>query len=165
MKNSGIPKWIEETLFQCDITKESYNYKELNVVWYDKIDRENPIRIVSYDYFMLVKQGEGFERIKNTVDGWSLSSRSLEQVLKENVILFFTDFLVIDSIHSKGDFGKKTNLKSWTELFRRLSIPHYEIARHRLKEAKQMDYFFELTEFELLQTEKLSRFINSLEKK
>lgn len=122
MKNTSIPKWIEETLFQCDVTKESYNYKELNVVWYDKIDRENPIRIKSHDFFMLVKQGEGFERIKNAFDGWSLSSRSLEQVLKENVILFFTDFIVIDSIHSQGNFEKETNLKSWTELFRRLSI-------------------------------------------
>jgi hypothetical protein len=163
MKNSGIPKWIEETLFQCDITQESYNYKELYVVWYDKIDRENPIRIVSYDHFMLVKQGKGFELIKNSVDEWSLSSRSLEQVLKENVVLFFTDFLVVDSIHSGGNFEKETNLKSWTELFRRLSIPYYEFARHRLKEAKQMDDFFELTEFELLQTQNLSRFMNSLE--
>lgn len=137
MKNAGIPKWIEETLFQCDITKESYNYRELYVVWYDKIDRENPIRIVSYNHFMLVKQGEGFERIKNTFDGWSLSYRSLEKVLKENVVLFFTDFLVVDSIHSRGKFEKETNLKSWAELFRRLSIPYYEFARHRLIEAKK----------------------------
>lgn len=162
MKDTNIPEWIEETLFQCDVTKESYNYKELNVVWYDKIDRENPARIMAYDFFMLVREGEGFERIKNTFDGWSLSSRSLEQVLKENVILFFTDFVVIDSIHSQGNFEKETNLKSWTELFRRLSIPNYEIARHRLKEAKEMDDFVDLTEFQLLQTKNLSRFINSL---
>lgn len=162
MKNTVIPKWIEETLFQCDVTKRSYNYKELHVVWYDKIDKGNQLTIMSYDNFMLVKQGE-FQRIKNYVDGWSLSARSLEQVLEENVILFFTDFLVVDSIHSKGDFDKKTNLKSWTELFRRLSIPYYEIARHRLKEAKQMNDFYDLTEFQLLQPENLSRFINTLE--
>lgn len=162
MKNIDIPKWIEGTLFQCDITKKGYNYKDLNVVWYDKIDRENPITIVSYDYFMLVKQGEGFERIKNDVDGWSLSSRSLEQVLKETVILFFTDFLVVDSIHSNGDFENKTNLKSLTELIRRLSVPHYEIARHRIKEAKEMDDFYDLTEFQLLQSENLSKFVKSL---
>ena len=130
MKSAGIPKWIEETLFQCDITKENYSYKELHVVWYDKSERENTIRINSHDHFILVKQGEGFQRIKNNVDGWSLSSRSLEQVLKENVVLFFTDFLVVDSLHNKGNFEKKTNLNSWTELFRRLSIPHYELARH-----------------------------------
>ena len=163
MKNAVIPKWIEETLFQCDVTNRSYNYKELNVVWYDKTNRENPIWGKFYDGFMLVKQGEGFQQIKNKVDVWSLNARSLEQVLKENVVLFFTDFLVVDSIHSEGKIEKETNLKSWTELFRRLSIPHYELARHRLKEAKQMDDFFELTEFELLQTENLSRFIDSLE--
>ncbi len=162
MKNLDIPKWIEETLFQCDITKKSYNYKDLNVVWYDKIDRQNSITIVSYDYFMLVKQGEGFERIKNDVDGWSLSSRSLEQVLEETVILFFTDFLVVDSMHNKGELEKNTNLKSWTELFRRLSIPHYEIARHRLKEAKTMDDFYDLSDFQLLQSENLSKFVKSL---
>lgn len=163
MNNNSVPKWLEETLFQCDVTNKSYNYKELHVVWYDKIDKENPIMIKSHDIFMLVKQGEGFQQLKNRVDGWSLSSRTLEQVLNENVILFFTDFLVVDSIHSKGKFGKKTNLKSWTELFRRLSIPNYEIARHRLSEAKNMDDFFDLTEFQLLQTENLSKFINSLE--
>lgn len=163
MKNAVIPKWIEETLFQCDVTNKSYNYKELHVVWYDKSNRENPIRVESYDGFMLVKQGEGFQRIKNNVDGWSLSARSLQQVLKENVVLFFTDFLVVDSIHSEGKFEKETNLKSWTELFRRLTIPYYELARQRLKEAKQMDDFYNLTEFQLLQTENLSRFIKCLE--
>ena len=164
MKNTVIPKWIEETLFQCDSTGEMCSYRELHIVWYDKIDKENPITIMSYDSFMLVKRGEGFERIKKDVDGWSLSDISLEQVLKENVILFFTDFLVVDSIHSKGNFEKKTNLKSWTELFRRLSIPHYELARHRLKEAKEMDDFMDLTEIQFLQTENLSKFINSLDK-
>ena len=129
MQNNNIPKWIEETLFQCDSTEQLCSYKELNIVWYGKIDRKNPIRVKFHDNFMLVKQGKGFERIKNDVDGWTLSDQSLEQVLKDNLILFFTDFLVVDSTVSKGDFEKKTNLKSWTELFRRLSIPNYEAER------------------------------------
>ena len=161
MINTSIPNWIEGTLFECDITNKSYNYKELNVVWYDKIDTGNPMNTIFYQNFMLVKQGEGFEKIKNYYDGWSLSDRPLEQVLKENIILFFTDFLDVDSIHDKGDLVKKTDLKSWTELFRRLSIPNYEIARHRIKEAKNMEYFSELTEFQLLQSDVLSKFVNS----
>lgn len=160
MENTNIPKWIEETLFQCDVTGKSYNYKELQVAWYDKIDEVNSIKF--NDSFILIKQGE-FHQIKNEVDGWSLSARSLQQVLEENVALFFTDFLVVDSIHSNGDFDKKTNLKSLTELIRRLSVPHYEIARHRLKEAKEMDDFYDLTEFQLLQPENLSKFVKSLE--
>lgn len=64
MKNAGIPKWIEETLFQCDITKESYNYKELNVVWYDKIDRENPIRIKLYDFLFLLRKEKDSNELK-----------------------------------------------------------------------------------------------------
>jgi len=161
MINTNIPKWIEHTLFECDITNKSYDYKELNVVWYDKFECENPISILYYDSFMLVKQGEGFKKMKNDYNGWSLSARSLEQVLSENVILFFTDFLDVDSIHDKGDLVKKTDLKSWTELFRRLSIPNYEIARHRIKEAKNMEYFCELTELQLLQPDNLSKFVNS----
>ncbi len=157
-----ILEWIKNTKFQCDVTKDYFSYHHLYVAWYDKLVREDTKTINYTDIFMLTKQNRGFDRPQSLDNEWSLSARPLEMVFSENVLLFFTRFLVVDSIHDKGNFEKTTNIKSWNELFRRLTIPNYEYARHRLKEAKHMDYFSEMTEFELLQSENLERFYKSL---
>ena len=163
MKNKYILEWIKETDFQCDATNENFKYQDLHIAWYDKSVIKDTKRVIYQDKFMLVKQEEGFRRLDRRMDdNWTLSSQPLEKIFNENVILFFTDLLVVDSIHDKGTFDKVTNLKSWTELFRRLTIPNYEQARHRLKERKQMDDFSELTEYQLLQAENLDRFMKSL---
>jgi hypothetical protein len=163
MKNMDTCKWIQEAEFQCDVTKEFFKFTDLHIAWYDKSVITDKETTVYHDNFMLVKQGEGFKKLNNRIgDNWSLSSRPLKTVLEENVVLFFTDFLVVDSIHDKGNFKKETNLKSWTELFRRLTILNYELARHRLNEAKQMEDFLEFSEYQLLQGANLEKFIKSL---
>lgn len=156
-----IPTWITKTTFQCDVTKESYEMKDLYVAWYDKYDEEKSTEM--YKMFMLVKQGEGFGLLKNHVDDWSLSHRPLQKVMEENVVLFFTDFMSVDTIHDNGKFKKEVvDAKSWSTLFRRLTIPGYEVARHHLKDAKKMGEFHEYTEFQILQPDVLSNFLREL---
>lgn len=156
-----IPTWFAETKFQCDVTKESLGMKDFYVAWYDTYDEETSTE--KYKMFMLVKQGEGFRLLKNQVDDWSLSHRPLKKVMEENVVLFFTDFMSLDSIHDNGKFKKEVvDSKSWSSLFRRLTIPGYEVARHHLKDAKKMDEFHEYTEFQILQPDVLSKFLREL---
>lgn len=164
MKNTIISEWIAVTDFKCDVTKNFFKYQDLFVAWYEKSVVNETGTIVYQDRFMLVSQEFGFEILQNiTDDNWTLNALPLENILNENVILFFTNLLVIDSIHDKGNLDKVTNLKSWTDLFRRLTIRNYEQARHRLKEALQMDEFIELTEYQLLQASNLDKFIKNLD--
>lgn len=157
-----IQDWIKKTMFQCDVTMEHYSYTKLHIAWYDKSVEEDGKTKSLNDKFMLVKQGEGFRKLSKHIDGWSLSSRQLEDVYTENIVVFFTSFLVVNSLHDKGNFENETNIKSWNQLFRRLTVPYYEKARHRLQEAKQMDDFLELTEDQLLQFDTLASFVRQV---
>lgn len=157
-----ILEWIKNTKFQCDSTKEYFKYQELDLLWFTKTVKEDQKTTRYFENFSLVKHGASSKILKPNGKDWELNHRKLEKVLQENVVLFFTDILVGDSLHNKGNYEKVPDLKSWNELFRRLTVPYYEEARHRLKESKQMDDFLFLTEFELLQPKNLSNFIKSL---
>lgn len=157
-----ILEWIKNTKFQCDLTKEYFKYQELELLWFTKVVKEDQKTTCYIERFMLVKHGAYSKILKSFENDWALNSRMLEKVLLENVVLFFTDILVGDSLNNKDTFEKVTDLKSWNELFRRLTVPYYEEARHRLKESKQMDDFLFMTEFELLQPKRLSKFLKSL---
>lgn len=159
----SIQDWVKKTKFQCDVTKTFSDYTKMHVAWYTELDKEGDKTIAFNKQFMLVKQGEGFDYLEElTHDEWILGDRSLIDIYQNNPIIFFTGLLVTDRLHDKKDFEYKTDLDSWTEILRRLTIPSYEEARHHLVKAKKMSNFCDYVEYQLLQTDVLDRFVKEI---
>lgn len=155
----SVPLWITKTSFRCDITNKYCNYSEMHLAWYDKWEKPTRLRT----NFMIVHY-TAFKQLENRQqDGWSLNDRTLEEICADNLIVFFSAFIVPDRIH-KSDIVYKSELSSWIEALRRLTIPKYEEARTYLHMAKDMDEFYDYTEAQLLETKILSKFVKEVQK-
>lgn len=159
----NIPDWVKETSFQCDVTNKHSDYTKMHVAWYAKLV-QNGYKSISYNKnFMLVRQGEGFRRLKDyTNDNWMLGDRPLQDIYQGNPTIFFTGLIITDRLYDNKNLEYQTDLATWTETLRRLTIPSYEEARHHLGKAKHMSNFCDYVEYQLLQSDVLARFVEEI---
>ena len=154
---------LQKASFQCDVTKTHSDYTKMHVAWYAKLVK-NENKSISYNKnFMLVRQGEGFRKLKDyTNDDWMLGDRPLQDIYQGNPTIFFTGLIITDRLYDSKNLEYQTDLVSWTETLRRLTIPSYEEARHHLEKAKKMSNFCDYVEYQLLQSDVLARFVKEI---
>jgi hypothetical protein len=151
--------------FECDITHQYYDYKDLILVWYDRHESIEGITYMSYQGFMLVKKDEGLDRMKKNFtdkDGyaWTLSKIPLKKIYDEigNPVIVLSSFLCSDSGDKENRIKKIIEPYTYQRILRRLTISGFEDIKDSLAEAKNMDNFFDHTDEMLLHQDTIRKF-------
>ena len=155
----------KEMKFDCDITHQYHDYKDLHLVWYDTQESIEGITYSSYQGFMLVKKDGGLDRMKKDFidnDGqfWTLNQIPLEEIYDKigNPIVVLSSFLCSDSGDKEQKIKKIIEPYTYQRVLRRLTISGFEEIKDSLSDAKNMDNFLDHTDEMLLYKDTIRKF-------
>jgi hypothetical protein len=155
----------KEMKFECDITHQYHDYKDLHLVRYDRQEFIEGINYISYQGFMLIKKDGGLDNIKSNFidkDGqfWTLSQISLEEIYDKigNPVIVLSSFLCSDSGDKAKKIKKIIEPYSYQRVLRRLTISGFEEIKDSLSDAKNMENFLDYTDEMLLHKDTIRKF-------